>query len=199
MIEARIGLGQLDAAETLLQLLERSADRTERSWARASALRCRALLLAARGDLAGARIAVGDAVAMGRLLEHRLELARSLLAMGEIDRRGRHRSAAIAAFHEARAIFMGSGARLWALRVDEAAQRTLARRTADAAALTLAELRTAELARTGLTNREIASVMFVSSKTVEANLSRAFSKLGIQRRGQLPAGLGPQPTPNDAP
>jgi DNA-binding NarL/FixJ family response regulator len=37
----------------------------------------------------------------------------------------------------------------------------------------------------GLTNREIASSLILSTKTVEAHLSRAFSKLGVTSRTQL--------------
>lgn len=51
--------------------------------------------------------------------------------------------------------------------------------------LTPTELRVAELAASGLTNREIAGAAFISSKTVEANLSRAYRKLGITSRAEL--------------
>jgi hypothetical protein len=38
---------------------------------------------------------------------------------------------------------------------------------------------------TGLTNREVAKAAFVSTKTVEANLARAYRKLGIRSRAEL--------------
>ena len=38
-------------------------------------------------------------------------------------------------------------------------------------------------------NKEIAGALFVSVKTVEANLSRVYTKLGIRSRVQLTAGL----------
>jgi 2-phospho-L-lactate transferase/gluconeogenesis factor (CofD/UPF0052 family) len=41
------------------------------------------------------------------------------------------------------------------------------------------------LGRGSLTNREIANHMFVSEKTVEATLSRAYRKLGVRSRTQL--------------
>ena len=56
-------------------------------------------------------------------------------------------------------------------------------------ALTPAELRTARMATEGLTNREIAQALFVSTKTVETHLSHAYAKLGIQRRAELSAAL----------
>jgi DNA-binding NarL/FixJ family response regulator len=48
----------------------------------------------------------------------------------------------------------------------------------------------AELAAAGHTNRQVASALFISPTTVEANLSRAYSKLGIHSRAELGARLG---------
>ncbi len=45
------------------------------------------------------------------------------------------------------------------------------------------------MAADGLGNREIAQALFVSTKTVETQLSRAYEKLGIRSRGELPAAL----------
>jgi len=56
-------------------------------------------------------------------------------------------------------------------------------------ALTPAELRTAEMAASGMTNREVAQALFVSTKTVETQLSQAYAKLGIGSRGELAAAL----------
>ena len=52
--------------------------------------------------------------------------------------------------------------------------------------LTPSELRVAELAAAGGTNREIAQTLFVTEKTVETHLGRAFRKLDISSRRQLP-------------
>jgi DNA-binding CsgD family transcriptional regulator len=57
------------------------------------------------------------------------------------------------------------------------------------ASLTPAELRTAQMAVGGLTNREIAQALFVSAKTVEAQLSRAYAKLAIPGRTELATAL----------
>ena len=51
--------------------------------------------------------------------------------------------------------------------------------------LTETELRTAELAAGGRSNKEIARELFVTVHTVEVHLSRAYAKLGIRSRGQL--------------
>ena len=49
------------------------------------------------------------------------------------------------------------------------------------------ERRVAELAASGLTNREVASKAFMSPKTVQANLARVYRKLGISSRAELGA------------
>jgi DNA-binding CsgD family transcriptional regulator len=53
-------------------------------------------------------------------------------------------------------------------------------------ALTPSELRIVRLAADGHTNREIARELYVTLKTVEGHLSRAYTKLGIKGRGELP-------------
>jgi DNA-binding CsgD family transcriptional regulator len=59
--------------------------------------------------------------------------------------------------------------------------------------LTAAERRVAELAATGGTNREIAQSLFVTAKTVENHLGRAYRKLGVGSREELGALLGAGP------
>ena len=56
-------------------------------------------------------------------------------------------------------------------------------------ALTPSERRIAMLAADGRSNREIAQQLFVSSKTVETHLSRAYRKLDVTGRAELPAAL----------
>jgi DNA-binding CsgD family transcriptional regulator/tetratricopeptide (TPR) repeat protein len=55
--------------------------------------------------------------------------------------------------------------------------------------LTPSELRVAQMAAEGPTNREIAQALFVTPKTVEIHLSSVYRKLGIRSRSQLPAAL----------
>lgn len=51
--------------------------------------------------------------------------------------------------------------------------------------LTRREREIAVLAARGLTNKEIASVLVISVRTVDNHLSNAYSKLGITTRGEL--------------
>jgi DNA-binding CsgD family transcriptional regulator len=57
--------------------------------------------------------------------------------------------------------------------------------------LTPGELRAAELAARGLSNKEIAQSLYVTVKTVEVHLSSAYRKLGIARRQELARALDP--------
>ena len=56
-------------------------------------------------------------------------------------------------------------------------------------ALTAGELRVARLAAEGLTNRQIAQALFITTKTAKAHLSHVYRKLSITRRGQLAGAL----------
>ena len=56
-------------------------------------------------------------------------------------------------------------------------------------ALTASELRVARLAAEGMTNREIAQALFITTKTAAVHLTHVYRKLAISRRGQLPDAL----------
>ena len=58
--------------------------------------------------------------------------------------------------------------------------------------LTATEREVAVLAADGLTNQAIAERVYISRKTVEANLARAYRKLGISSRAQLSRALEEQ-------
>jgi DNA-binding NarL/FixJ family response regulator len=54
-------------------------------------------------------------------------------------------------------------------------------------AFTPTEARVAELVASGHTNKEVAAELYMSVKTVEANLSRIFAKLDVRSRTELAA------------
>jgi DNA-binding CsgD family transcriptional regulator len=58
-------------------------------------------------------------------------------------------------------------------------------------ALTPSELRVAQLAAAGNTNREIAQALFVAMPTVETHLTRVYRKLDVSGRGRLADALAP--------
>jgi DNA-binding CsgD family transcriptional regulator len=185
-IEAMTRTGHLDRAERLLTSFDEAAQRLDRGWARMNAGRCRALLASARGDLQAAAYAAAEATALGETVELRVEFARTLLTAGQIEWRRRRKRAAAELISRAAAIFDASGAALWATRARDELDRTTLRRARDNE-LTDAERRVATLAAAGHTNREVAAQLFVSTKTVEATLQRAYRKLGIRSRAELGA------------
>jgi DNA-binding CsgD family transcriptional regulator len=182
-IEALVSLGKLERAERLTELLVRSGDRFRRAAAQAAGARCRGLVKAGRGDLVGARADLMLALARVESLPMPFEAARTLLVLGQIERRLKHKTAARASLERSLVIFTEIDAQLWAERATAEIERVGVRRDPDE--LTSSEQRVAELAAAGLTNREIAATAFMSEKTVEANLSRAYRKLGIRSRAEL--------------
>jgi ATP/maltotriose-dependent transcriptional regulator MalT len=182
--EAMVNVGRLDEAEALIDALERNGTRLDRAWMLAVGARCRAMLCAARGDVAAGAAHAQAALTHHDRIEMPFERARTLLTLGRLERRRRHWRPAAAALTEALATFEAVGTPLWAAQ----ARRELDRGTAGRSpskGLTPAERRVAELAASGMTNRDIATRLFIARKTVEVNLSRAYHKLGIHSRIEL--------------
>ncbi|GEM_PF-108461 len=201
LIEALIGIGELDAAAGHVRRLGDRARVLPRPWTLATGMRCRGLLLAARGDIPGAVAAMRESLKHHEDLQMPFERGRTLLAYGQVLRRGNERRRARSALDEALAIFTRLGAPAWADRARGDLRRIPVRRSA--AGLTGTEEQIARLAAAGLTNRQIAERAFVSPKTVEAILTRAYAKLGVRSRVQLAqvmarrAGPAGQPGPAD--
>jgi DNA-binding CsgD family transcriptional regulator len=189
LIEALVGLGRLDEAEQLLEEFEEDARRLDRPWALATGARCRALLFSARGDLAGALVALDDARRAHERVGEPFELARTLLAAGVVERRAKRRAAARESLEAALALFEGLGARLWEARARTELARVGGRTPAGRGVLTTTERRVAELVAEGRSNKEVAAVLFVTVKTVERNLTQVYEKLGVRSRTQLASRL----------
>ena len=119
--------------------------------------------------------------------------ARAHLLIGARLRRMRRSADSRRHLHLALALFEQFPARKWAERTREEL-RASGERLADAEpsgshVLTPQELRVAELAASGLSNREVAERLFLSPRTIGAHLYTAFRKLGISTREQLPGAL----------
>lgn len=136
-------------------------------------------------------VAAGTALAaVARELGHPLERGRSLLLAGERLRRGGRRREAREVLEEARAALSTAGAKAWVARAEEelaASGGTLRRESGEQ--LTPSELRVATVVADGRTNKEVAALLFLSTKTVEFHLGRAFRKLGVSNRTALAAAL----------
>jgi DNA-binding CsgD family transcriptional regulator len=192
-VEALVGLGRLDEAEALLAPFEESGRNLDRAWAIATGARCRALVLAARGDLTGASAAADEAVRVHDHLPLPFELGRTLLVRGTVERRAKRKREARDTLTKALEVFDGLGAALWA----DKARAELARiggRAPSSLDLTPTEDKVAALVASGSTNREVADALFVSVHTVEANLKRIYRKLGIRSRTELASKFPSGPT-----
>ncbi|AEW92503.1 MULTISPECIES: helix-turn-helix transcriptional regulator [Streptomycetaceae] len=124
----------------------------------------------------------------------KFELATALAALRDtytqLGDAGRARSVARKTNSIRQACFAEQPAR----RVD--APDVLEETEVDMLALSDAERRVAKFAAKGLTNREIASKLYLTTSTVEQHLTRIYRKLGVSSRVQLLSRLGPQPTPS---
>jgi len=183
-IETLVGLGEIDRAAELTAELAEYGRRLDRPWGLATAARSEALIAAARGAHDEALAAAERALAEHERLDWPFEHARTFLASGTILRRlGRRRDAA-AAFDRSRAIFASLRNPLWLAKAEAEARRLGGRRGARGV-LTPTEERVATLAGQGLRNAEIAAMLYVTPKTVEATLSRVYRKLGVRSRTEL--------------
>jgi len=183
-IEALIATDQLPEAERLIDWIEEHGRRLDRAWAMATGGRCRSLLLAATGRLDAAVECCERALEEHARLPMPFERARTVLVLGQLQRRRGKRRAAEAALSEAQGAFEMLGAKLWAEKARIERTR-LGTHRGDPKQLTPSEQRIAQLAAQGQTNKEVAAALLVSPKTVEANLARIYSKLGIGSRAEL--------------
>jgi DNA-binding NarL/FixJ family response regulator len=102
-----------------------------------------------------------------------------------VRRQAMQKKAAREALQQAVAIFEELGAQLWAERARAELGRISGRR-AEGDELTETEVRVAQLAAVGRSNKEIAAELFMGVSTVESHLSHVYRKLGVRSR----AGLG---------
>ena len=136
---------------------------------------------------------LAEAVTTLEASQARLELARARADYGAALRRACRRVQARAELDRALDGAHHCGARRLASRARAELIAAGAKPRRDAItgrdALTGGELRVARLAAEGLTNREIAQALFITTKTAKAHLNRVYRKLDISRRGQLAAAL----------
>ena len=195
--EALVLVGDLETAEHVIDLFESRARKVGKAIALAPAFRCRALLLGALGRLDEALASLEHALAQHQRVDMPFSLARTQLVHGQILRRRGERRAARGALERALATFDELGSPPWAAKARAELDRIPGRR-GSGDALTATEARVAELVAQGKSNEEVAQELFVSKKTVEANLTRIYRKLGVNSRFALAAQLSPRDTGGEA-
>jgi DNA-binding CsgD family transcriptional regulator len=186
MVEALLAVGSFDEAREVADELMRFATHARRTRGIGDAHRAAALVAAADGDLDAARTSIEAATVEHDRLPGPLEGAWSRLCAGVIERRARRRVHARAYLEQARDVTRSVGAEALARRAEAELVRT-GGRASGVDELTPAEELVAQLVAQGRTNAEVAAQLHMSAKTVEANLTRIYRKLGVRSRTELAA------------
>jgi len=183
-VEAAVRAGRPDDAQAALPAFDEWATHSGAAWAQPLLESCRALLTGreeATGHFEEALRLGGDA--------RPFDLARIQLLYGEHLRRERRRVDARAQLRAALQGFERLKAEPWAERA-----RTELRATGETARkrdpstlgqLTPQELQIARLVAEGLSNKDVATQLFLSPRTIDAHLRNVFQKLEITSRTQL--------------
>jgi DNA-binding CsgD family transcriptional regulator len=184
-VEAAAAAGDLELGRGLLADLDAAAETLHSHWARAGAARARGHLADAAGDTLTAIDCFTRATdayeALGLTLEH----ARTLHARGVANRRAGQRTAARADLQQAEVAFATAGAQILQRSAAEELRRLGGRQPSDPSQLTESERQVVEHVVAGASNTQTAAAMHLSVKTVEAHLSRAYTKLGVHSRVEL--------------
>jgi DNA-binding CsgD family transcriptional regulator len=191
MFEALVHVGDFERALALLAEVDGHRHAVERPGSVPVLARCRGLVQAASGSLEDGIASVEEAL---RLHDERpvpLERARTLLTLGELQRRAKQRRAARLTLQEALTGFEALGATLWSERAREEIAHIGGRAPA-AEGLTPSEQRIAELVAEGKTNKEVAAVLVVADRTVESALTQIYRKLDVRSRTELARKLAAQ-------
>jgi len=187
LAEAASLAGQSQAARERLAQVEALVGETPAEWVAINVRHARAVL-ADGEDEAGFEAALSADLERWPFWRGRL-----LLAHGRWLRRRRRVTDSRAQLRDARDLFDAIGASNWGdhARTELRASGERSRRRVSEARdqLTAQELQIAQLAATGLSNREIGQHLYLSHRTISTHLYRVFPKLGITSRAELSAAL----------
>jgi DNA-binding CsgD family transcriptional regulator len=188
--EALTRTGRLSEAELFVAQHREAADASGRPAPMSAIRRAEGVLLAARNELDAATTLLVEAIGLAdkagtpfaRCLAE-LELGRVLRGL---DRQAEAAAALLSARETAQSLralpyvaqLQAELATIGALVPPQAQKSPLE-------ALTRMEHTVARLVRKGMSNREIATELFISAKTVEYHLGNAYRKLGVSSRTQL--------------
>jgi len=183
LIEAYARAGAVDAARALLPEYLALVTRDANPHFAALAARCQGIV--APGDF---DVHFLEAISLHEQCSVAFQHARTHLCYGERLRRARRRKDARVQFRAAAETFDRLGARPWAQRARaelRATGETVTNVGDSGEQLTPQELQIALLVSQGRTNAEVGRAVFLSTRTVEFHLSRAYRKLGVASRTEL--------------
>ncbi|MFJ9243591.1 AAA family ATPase [Streptomyces sp. NPDC101776] len=187
LAEALVVLGETDAAGAVIDEARERVSADAPGSVLAALERAEGLREAGLGRAREGAVGLRAAVDRLRRLPLPVDLVRTLIALGAVERRARHRNAARTALGEALETATRIGADPLAARArDELTRLEAGDRDGEGRPeLTPTEARIAELVGGGATNREVAAELFISVKTVEGTLSRVYRKVGVRSRTAL--------------
>jgi len=147
-----------------------------------------------QGDFAAAHVSLDETEATARREHVQFELAQTLIAQADLSiaEGGREaRTRAHEKLAEARALYAAFGNEAEVRRMDQPLRRHTRERTAQSqplpAGLSAREVEVLRLVAAGRSNREIASDLVLSEKTVENHLTRIYAKVGAENRAAAAA------------
>jgi class 3 adenylate cyclase/DNA-binding CsgD family transcriptional regulator len=188
-----LALVALERRDEALELAHKEVE-LARAW---GAPRPIGVALRVRGMVEGGKEGIEtlrESLAVLRESAAQLERARTLVELGAALRRSNSRAEARELLKEGLdfAVRCGSQPLVEQAETELAATGARPRRLllSGVDSLTASEKRVASFAAEGLSNKDIAQALFVTTKTVEVHLSNVYRKLGIGSRTELPQALG---------
>ncbi|MER6244371.1 helix-turn-helix transcriptional regulator [Streptomyces griseorubiginosus] len=188
LAEALVVLGETDEAGAVVREARARVSAATPGSVLAALERAEGLRKAGLGRAKEGAARLRAAVERLRRLPLPVELVRTLIALGAVERRSRRRSSARGVLGEALETATRIGAAPLACRArEELARVDTGERAGETGGpeLTPTEARIAALVGGGATNREVAAELFISVKTVEGALSRVYRKIGVRSRTAL--------------
>lgn len=188
LVEVLVRLGRHSEATRVLHRIENRSLGLRSPWLMAAVSRSRAMLADGEQSLQLFQLALSARTGHDSLVER----ARTMLCYAErLAAFGRRQDSKEALMH-AKVIFDEAGADAWTQHVDSLLMDERvdpARSAGNPALLVLAEHERslAQMVARGMRNKEIASSLYVSVRTVEVRLTAIYRKLGVESRAQLTA------------
>lgn len=182
--------GHLAEADEFLKPHEARADAQNRRSTRARLCLVRGRLHGAHGDIDSARACFETALEVLDGLPLRVDIARTNFAYGQTLRRAGKRREADAVLGAARDHYLALGASTYVERCErelKAGGVNPMRGPQGSVELTPQEEAVSNLVARGMSNREVAAELYVSTKTVQYHLTRVYAKLGVRSRSELAA------------
>jgi ATP/maltotriose-dependent transcriptional regulator MalT len=180
-VQIAVAAGDLPTAASCVEELESVATTFDSAMVHATAALARGRLALASHDPAAAVVALRDAAQRWQSLDVPYEVATSKPVLAQALRDAGDEEAARATFAAARALFDQLGA---AVASDGDGFGAPA---AAPAGLTAREVEVLRLIAAGQSNKEIASALHLSAKTVSRHLSNIFTKIGVSSRSAATA------------